>query len=134
MVFGPRSDPPAQPAQPKSAIPPVPAPSITPATATKPAPPEPEPRRKLADLPRPRGRPPGRRGRKPPRQIDPRSLPPLDPDQRYTVPEAIAYLRSSRASVYALIARGELLVIKAGRRTFVPGSELVRLSSLPRAA
>jgi excisionase family DNA binding protein len=58
------------------------------------------------------------------------TLPPLDERQRYTVPEGCAYLRRSRASIYNLIAAGELRVIKEGRRTFIPGSEIVRLSTL----
>lgn len=82
-------------------------------------------------------------------------LPPLDPNQRYTIPEAIAYLRTSRKSLYAMIARGELKTIEVGDRAmleqrrdgatsrsrlagrkvasrrWVPGSELVRLSQAP---
>lgn len=58
-------------------------------------------------------------------------LAPLDPLQRYTVEEAIAYLRSSRASVYHDISEGRLAVIKEGARTYVPGSEIVRRSSCP---
>lgn len=56
------------------------------------------------------------------------SLPALDPAQRYTVEEAIRYLRSSRRTIYDDINAGRLAVIKHGRRTFVPGSEIARLS------
>jgi hypothetical protein len=57
-------------------------------------------------------------------------LPPLDPQQRYTVEEAIRYLRSSRASVYKDIARGKLLSIKEGSRRYIPGSEIALRSRL----
>lgn len=87
-----------------------------------------------------------------------RPLPPLDPAQRYTIPEALQYLRISRKTIYAMIARGELLTITLGgrqftaqrkngevsrsrhigrkiaARRFVPGSELVRLSQVPAAS
>lgn len=58
-------------------------------------------------------------------------LAPLDPLQRYTVEEAIAYLRSSRRTIYADISEGRLGIIKEGARTYVPGSEIVRRSALP---
>ena len=55
-------------------------------------------------------------------------LPPLDTAQRYAVEEATDYLRTSRARLYERIAAGEIKVIKDGRRTYVPGSEIARLS------
>jgi hypothetical protein len=55
-------------------------------------------------------------------------LPALDTAQRYSVAEALAYLRTSRASLYKLIAAGNLRVIKEGKRTFCPGSEIAKLS------
>lgn len=71
----------------------------------------------------------------------------LDPCQRYTIEETAQYLRSSRVSVYKLIAAKRLTPIyegsrrtrklKDGReievagRTFVPGSEIARLSQVP---
>ena len=58
-------------------------------------------------------------------------LTPLDVAQRYTVDEAIRYLRTSRASIYELIGKGELKILRQGRRTYVPGSEITRLSALP---
>lgn len=70
-------------------------------------------------------------------------LPPLDAAQRYTIPEAIRYLRTSRASIYAAIAAGNLKTISEGSRCtkrgqlagrrWVPGSEIVRLSQAPAA-
>lgn len=56
---------------------------------------------------------------------------PLDEAQRYTVEEAIAYLRTSRKTLYNDIAAGLLATIKEGKRRFVPGSEIARRSRLP---
>jgi excisionase family DNA binding protein len=57
-------------------------------------------------------------------------LAPLDSAQRYEISEAMAYLRTSRATIYQLIAMGTLRVIRQGKRTYVPGSEIARLSKL----
>jgi hypothetical protein len=56
-------------------------------------------------------------------------LAPLDPFQRYMIPEANAYLRQSNARTYQQIKAGELHVIKDGGRTYVPGSEIIRRST-----
>jgi len=58
-------------------------------------------------------------------------LPALDPFQRYTVPEANALLRQSNAKTYQQIKAGELRTIRDGGRTYIPGSEIVRRSTLP---
>ena len=55
-------------------------------------------------------------------------LAPLDPSQRYSIPETASYLRICRAQVYKNIAAGQLRVIKDGKRTFVPGSEIAARS------
>ena len=52
----------------------------------------------------------------------------LHENQRYTIPESIALLRSSRATVYKLIDSGRLATIKEGRRRYVPGSAIAALS------
>jgi len=57
----------------------------------------------------------------------------LDPLQRYSIPEANALLRQSNARTYQQIKAGELRVIKDGGRSYVPGSEIVRRSTLPVA-
>lgn len=57
-------------------------------------------------------------------------LPPLDPHQRYEIPEASAYLRQSVAKTYIDIKAGTLKIIKDGWRSFVPGSEIIRRSTL----
>jgi hypothetical protein len=62
------------------------------------------------------------------------ALPPLDERQRYSIDEAIAYLRSSRRTLFADIREGRLATIKEGKRRFVPGSEIVRRSRLVSAA
>ena len=57
----------------------------------------------------------------------------LDPLQRYSIPETNALLRQSNARTYQQIKAGELRVIKDGGRTYIPGSEIVRRSTLPAA-
>ena len=59
-----------------------------------------------------------------------RQLPPLDPRQRYEIPEASAYVRQSIAKTYIDIKAGKLRTIKDGARCFVPGSEIVRRSTV----
>lgn len=58
-------------------------------------------------------------------------LPPLDPLQRYPVPEAAAYLRICIALVNRRISDGSIASIKDGKRRYVPGAEIARLSALP---
>ena len=84
-----------------------------------------------------------------------RQLPLLDPNQRYTISEAIAYLRTSRKTFYEDLKAGRIKTIEVGARRyfgitrggkssqsrlveiqvasrrFVPGSEILRLSRLP---
>jgi hypothetical protein len=62
------------------------------------------------------------------------SLAPLDQAQRYSIEETIAYLRSSRKTVFDDIREGRLASIKEGKRRFIPGSEIVRRSRLPSQA
>lgn len=59
-----------------------------------------------------------------------RALSPLDPLQRYTVPEASAYLRICVALVNRRIRTGTIASIKDGKRRYIPGSEIARLSSV----
>jgi prophage regulatory protein len=63
-----------------------------------------------------------------------RTLPPVDVAQRYTIKEATLYLRISHASIYKAINAGRIRILKQGKRTFVPGSEIARLSRLDGAA
>jgi hypothetical protein len=55
-------------------------------------------------------------------------------NQRYSILEANAVLRQSNAKTYLDIRAGKIRIIKHGRRTYVPGSELIRLSRLPDIA
>jgi hypothetical protein len=56
---------------------------------------------------------------------------PVDPNQRYDLSEAIPYLRLAKSTVWKKINCGELQIIRDSGRVFVPGSEIVRLSTLP---
>jgi predicted DNA-binding transcriptional regulator AlpA len=69
---------------------------------------------------------------KTPREL--RALVPVDLAQRYTIKEATSYLRISHASLYKEINARRIQVLKQGKRTFVPGSEIARLSRLEVAA
>ena len=62
------------------------------------------------------------------------SLQPLDAAQRYTIPEAGAYLRTSHQTIYNWINSGDLRVIREGKRVYVPGSEIARRSAVPKRA
>jgi excisionase family DNA binding protein len=63
------------------------------------------------------------------------ALAPLDTLQRYSVPEASAYLRQSRAKTYQDINSGTLPIIKDGRRTYIPGTAIADRSRVdPKAA
>jgi hypothetical protein len=60
--------------------------------------------------------------------MDYMTLPPLDPQQRYEINEACAYLRQSRAKLYQDIKAGRVRVLKDGARSYIPGSEIARRS------
>lgn len=54
------------------------------------------------------------------------SLPSLDLNQRYTIKEAAAYLRISRALLYKRLHSGHIAFLKDGRRTYIHGTEIIR--------
>ncbi len=56
------------------------------------------------------------------------ALAPLDPQQRYSIPEASAYLRQSRSKTYMDISAGTLVIIKDGKRTYIPGTVIAERS------
>jgi excisionase family DNA binding protein len=56
-------------------------------------------------------------------------LAPLDPLQRYTVDETVRYLRTSKPTFYAEVRAGRIRTIKHGRRRYVSGAEIARVSS-----
>lgn len=62
------------------------------------------------------------------------NIAPLDILQRYSVNEACLYLRTSRATLYKLIATGELPVIKERKRTYISGRSIADRSSIAAAA
>lgn len=68
------------------------------------------------------------------KSADKRALAAVDVAQRYTIAEAVSYLRISHASIYKEINARRLRIIKNGKRTFVPGGEIARLSRLEDAA
>lgn len=55
-------------------------------------------------------------------------LPALDELQRYTIDEATAYLRQSRAKTYKDISAGRLESFTDGRRRYVPGRAIAARS------
>lgn len=55
-------------------------------------------------------------------------LSPLDPQQRYSIPEASAYLRQSRSKTWVDIRAGTLMTIKDGKRTYIPGTVIAERS------
>jgi hypothetical protein len=67
------------------------------------------------------------------RKPEARVFPPLEPHRRYTIPAASGLLSQSRAKTYLDIRAGVLAVIKDGRRTYIPGTEIIRRSTLPPA-
>ena len=68
---------------------------------------------------------------KPAPKIDPSTLALLDERLRYTIDEATAYLRQSRAKTYEDIAAGKLASITDGRRRYIPGSAIIDRCRLP---
>jgi hypothetical protein len=65
-----------------------------------------------------------------PREYQPRHF---DERLRYPVPEAAQLLRQSEPKTWVDISRGKIRVLKDGGRTYVPGSEILRLSTLSAA-
>jgi Helix-turn-helix domain len=55
----------------------------------------------------------------------------FDPRQRFSINEAAALLRQSRAQIYIDMAAERLRSIKHGKRRYIPGSEILRLSAAP---
>ena len=64
----------------------------------------------------------------------PEPLGPIDSNRRYDVETALRYLGISRFTLYADIREGRIQTIKDRKRRFIPGSEIVRRSSVAVAA
>jgi excisionase family DNA binding protein len=58
----------------------------------------------------------------------------LDPLRRYNVETARSFLGVSRATIYKLIGDSRIATIKEGKRRWIPGSEIARLSAVPSPA
>lgn len=56
-------------------------------------------------------------------------LPPVDINRRYDVCTACVYLGISRVRLYSKLKAGEIRPLRDGGRTFIPGSEIIRLST-----
>ena len=57
-------------------------------------------------------------------------LSPVDSNQRYTIEETNAYLRQSRCKTYEDIKAGLLKPIKDGKRTYIPGTQIIARSRI----
>ncbi len=57
--------------------------------------------------------------------------PTLDALQRYTIPEAAALLRISRATLFKQLAAHEVASFCEGKRRFISGAEIIRRSAPP---
>jgi hypothetical protein len=75
------------------------------------------------------GRPP--RKRTAPVKINPATLAPIDFNQRYSLRETAAYLRTSLPTVHKLINEESLKAIKEGARTYVSGRSIAARSMPP---
>lgn len=78
---------------------------------------------------KPKGNPQAK-GKSP--RTTPRPIAPFHVRCRYPVDDAALYLGQSPAKTWIDIKEERLRVIRDGGRTFVPGSEIARLSSLPK--
>lgn len=58
-------------------------------------------------------------------------LPAFNPLLRYPIKVASAFLSQGEGKTFADIKAGRIIPIREGRRTFIPGSEIVRLCSPP---
>jgi hypothetical protein len=54
----------------------------------------------------------------------------VDANQRYPLGEAVALLRQSMSKTYNDIEKGALKVIRDGKRVYIPGTEIIRRSTL----
>lgn len=60
----------------------------------------------------------------------PAQLAPFDPRLRYPVETAAQYLSISRAFLFKKIKSGDVATIRDGRRVYLPGTEIARLSAV----
>ena len=67
------------------------------------------------------------------RNNTPQPVPHFSRDLRYTVPETASLLRQSVPRTWVDIRENKLTVIREGGRVFIPGSEIVRRSTVQAA-
>jgi hypothetical protein len=53
----------------------------------------------------------------------------IDPNQRYSLAETHAALGHSHSTTFKLIREGKLQTLRSGRRRFVSGAEIIRVSN-----
>jgi hypothetical protein len=70
-----------------------------------------------------------KRKRKEPKKAE--ILPAFDVNQRHTIKQTSGYLKNSVPTVYKLIAEGRLETFHEGRRRYVTGRSIARLSLPP---
>jgi hypothetical protein len=58
----------------------------------------------------------------------------IDANRRYSIKVVNELLSQSNSKTYEDIAEGRLKIIKDGKRTYIPGSEIIRRSTLVAAA
>lgn len=58
-----------------------------------------------------------------------KELPPLDAFRRYPIDDSAEYLGCSRVHLYKKVKAGELRIIKDGRRSYIPGADLIAAST-----
>ena len=61
------------------------------------------------------------------------TLPPVDTNRRYPIELAADYLFVSRATLWKRVRAGSVATIRDGKRVYLPGSEIARLSSVPQS-
>jgi excisionase family DNA binding protein len=74
------------------------------------------------------------RASKAPRQLSPAALAAIYRKGLWPINEVADYLAIDRSHVYALISRGQLHIVKQGRRSYIAADDLVAyLTQLPDA-
>jgi hypothetical protein len=58
---------------------------------------------------------------------------PVDINRRYPISTGLSILSTSRATFYAAVKAGRIKILKQGRRSYISGQELARLSSVSDA-
>jgi hypothetical protein len=62
------------------------------------------------------------------------AAPALEANRRYSINDGAAILNCSRSRFYEHIKAGRIRIIKDGRRSYAPGSDLIALSTIAEDA